>query len=101
MSTLSDIKEKVEEFLDIAPDEPKLSTRQEHIEASKTNKIVGNNLTKFRNEAGLTRQELADKLSITAANIGSFEVGRKTISARYLAKFMKLFNKDINDFLVK
>lgn len=101
MGTLSKVKEKVEEFLDIAPDEPKLSTHQEQIEGSKANKIIGNNLAKFRNEAGLTRQELADKFSLTATNIGSFEVGRKTISARYLAKFMKLFNKDINNFLVK
>lgn len=109
MATLTKVKEKipaaepiaVESQKESTPQEEKLSTRQEKIEGLKANKLIGNNLAKFRTEAGLTRKELADRLSLTAAGIGYFETGRKIISARYLAKLIQIFNKNIQDFLVK
>lgn len=108
MAALSKAKEKnldTELILDtkplqVEPQEEKLSTRQEKREGSRSNEVIGKNLAKFRNEAGMTRQELANKLSLTASGIGYFETGRKIISARYIAKLMKLFNKNIQDFLV-
>jgi len=109
MATLSKVKQKI---LDTEPirvepqaaylaQEEKLSTRQEKIEGTKANKLIGSNLAKFRTEAGLSRKELADKLSLTANKIGYFESGRIAISARYLSKLMQIFNKNIQDFLVK
>jgi hypothetical protein len=101
MATLSKVKQKIldTEPVKVEPQEQKLSTHQEKIEGSKANRVIGDNLAKFRTEAGITRQELANMLSLTTARIGYFETGRKIISARYLAKLMKIFHKDIQDFL--
>ena len=77
---LEDLKEykwveSLEQELDNYVDEEKHSTRKR-----KDNEAIGRNLEKARLASGISKQELADSLRMTAADITLVEAGRKRLS---------------------
>ena len=62
--------------------------------------VVGDNIRKYRKEAGLTQVDLARRLGIIQANITRWETGRITPSIETLQKLSKLLNVSVDNFLL-
>lgn len=61
-----------------------------------------NNLIKFRKEAGLTQQELAEKMKVSRQTINAIEAGRFKPSVILAIKISRFFNRPIEEiFLYK
>lgn len=64
--------------------------------------ILAINLKWFRKKKfRMTQQELADKLTVTRSNIGSYEEGRSTPTLRTIMMICELFNVSIDDFVTR
>ena len=61
--------------------------------------LFGKRLKELRKEAGLTQQELGDKLSLTKVSICSYEKGTRMASIETLVDIANLFKVDL-DFLI-
>ena len=55
------------------------------------NKIISNNIKKFRNRAGLTQKELADMLMTSPSTIQKWEKGINRVYSEYLFELCKIF----------
>jgi len=62
---------------------------------------IGNNLRYLRKLAGLSQQELAEKIGLNRGNIASYEKGSAEPKSVNMLKIAKYFNVDVNDFLEK
>ena len=60
---------------------------------------IGKNLKKFRQSAGLTQQELADRLGLSRPTISSWEVNRTEPSMNDVQKIAGILNCSIIDLL--
>ena len=56
-------------------------------------KAVAKNIRRFREEAGLTQDSLAEKLGFSTSHIANIEGGKTGISDEILANLCNLFNK--------
>lgn len=56
-------------------------------------KAVGQNIRRFREEAGLTQEALAEKLGFSTSHIANIEGGKTGISDEILASICNLFSK--------
>ncbi len=56
-------------------------------------KALGKNVRRFREEAGLTQEALAEKLGFSTSHIANIEGGKTGISDEILANLCNLFNK--------
>ncbi|MCR5045521.1 MAG: helix-turn-helix domain-containing protein [Treponema sp.] len=56
-------------------------------------KAVAKNIRRFREEAGLTQEALAEKLGFSTSHIANIEGGKTGISDEILASLCNLFNK--------
>ena len=56
-------------------------------------KAVAENIKRFREEAGLTQDELAEKLGFSTSHIANIEGGKTGISDEILADLCNLFHK--------
>lgn len=63
---------------------------------AKLPKIVGKKIQKKRKEAGLTQEELADKVGISRAYMGYIEQGRYAPSLEVLEKIAKALKTPMN-----
>lgn len=61
----------------------------------------GNNLKKYRQENGLTQEELAKKINTSRSNIANYENGKNMPSIDTLEKLSKVFNCSIEYLLGK
>lgn len=61
--------------------------------------LFGKRLKELRKEAGLTQQELGDKLNLTKVSICSYEKGSRMASIETLTDICNLFKVDL-DFLI-
>lgn len=61
--------------------------------------LFGKRLKKLRNEAGLTQQQLGDKLNVTKVSICSYENGNRMASIETLIDIANLFKVDL-DYLI-
>lgn len=56
-------------------------------------KAVGKNIRRFREEAGLTQESMAERLGFSTSHIANIEGGKTGISDEILASLCNLFNK--------
>ncbi len=56
-------------------------------------KAISQNIRRFREEAGLTQEALAEKLGFSTSHIANIEGGKTGISDEILASVCNLFNK--------
>ena len=56
-------------------------------------KAVGQNVKRFRKEAGVTQETLAEKLGFSTSHIANIEGGRTGISDEVLANLCNIFHK--------
>lgn len=63
-----------------------------------TFKIIGKNIKKFRKEANLTQEKMAELLQFNEKYIGHVERLERYISLRKLIKIAELLNKSIIEF---
>lgn len=71
--------------------------KPEELEKIKSN--IAANLAAFRKEAGLTQQELAEKLNYSDKNVSKWERGEGIPDVLVLAALAKLYGVTVNDFL--
>ena len=74
-------------------------------------KEVGTRIKQLRKEKGLTQEQLAEKLDITAGTIGKIEIGRTGISIDLLicmsdffevpTDYMRLLKGEIHNIIVR
>lgn len=57
------------------------------------------NLRHYRQDAGLTQQEVADKLEIPRTQLIRYEQGQNELPIRYLIKLCKIYHKTPNEML--
>ncbi|MEE1085780.1 MAG: helix-turn-helix transcriptional regulator [Schaedlerella sp.] len=60
-------------------------------------KTISQNITKYREEAGLSQKELAKRLSITPSRVSNWEQGANCPTIDMLFEVCKLLNISIND----
>jgi putative transcriptional regulator len=60
-------------------------------------KIIQNNIQKFRTSLGITQEDLAIKVGVTRQTIISIEKGNYTPSLKLALQFASTFNKKIED----
>lgn len=70
------------------------------------NNICGKKIADFRLALGLSQRELADKMQLVGIDIDKnaiqrIECGKRFVTDIELIAFAKVFEKDINDLLVK
>ena len=70
------------------------------------NNICGKKIADFRLALGLSQRELADKMQLVGIDIDKnaiqrIECGKRFVTDIEIIAFAKVFEKDINDLLVK
>ena len=70
------------------------------------NNVCGRNIAKFRSKISISQRELADKMQLVGIDIDKnaiqrIECGKRFVTDIELIAFAKVFEKDINDLLVK
>ena len=65
---------------------------------AKLPRVLGKKIQKRRNQAGLTQEELADKVGISRAYMGYIEQGRNAPSLEVLEKIARVLKTSINNF---
>lgn len=71
--------------------------KSEDLEKIKSN--IAANLTAFRKEAGMTQQELAEKLNYSDKNVSKWERGEGIPDVLVLATLAEMYGVSVNDFL--
>lgn len=66
-----------------------------------TSKIIGNNISKFRNAQGFSQEETAKYLGVSRALISLIETGEREISVTNLNKLADLFGVELETLLEK
>lgn len=66
---------------------------------AKLTKTICKRIKKFRNEMGLTQEELAEKVGVSRVYIGYVEQGRNTPSLEILEKITKALRVSLSDVL--
>lgn len=66
---------------------------------AKLTKTICKRIKKFRNEIGLTQEELAEKVGVSRVYIGYVEQGRNTPSLEILEKITKALKVSLSDVL--
>lgn len=66
---------------------------------AKLTKTICKRIKKFRNEMGLTQEELAEKVGVSRVYIGYVEQGRNSPSLEILEKIAKSLKVKISDLL--
>jgi len=64
---------------------------------AKLPKLLGKRIQKVRKMAGLTQEELAEKVNVSRAYIGYIEQARNTPSLELLEKIAKILRTDLKD----
>ena len=60
---------------------------------------TGTFIAKLRKEAGITQQELAEKLNVTAKAVSRWETGKGYPDVTFLPEISKIFNVSVNEIL--
>lgn len=63
-----------------------------------TNRLIGNNIRAMRNARCISRQELADRLSISYQQVQKYETGMNAVSPHRLAQLAEIFSCAVEDF---
>jgi transcriptional regulator with XRE-family HTH domain len=58
---------------------------------------IGDNLRKFREEAGLDRKQAAESIGVSVPTLGHWENNDNEPSFQHLEKISKIYNKNISD----
>jgi len=66
---------------------------------AKLTKTICKRIKKYRNDKGLTQEDLAEKVGVSRVYIGYVEQGRNTPSLEVLEKIAKSFKVDVGDLL--
>lgn len=61
--------------------------------------MVGDNIRKFRDELGLTQEELANKINVSRGYIAQLERGSKALTVPIAMAMAEVFQIDINDLI--
>ncbi len=69
------------------------------VKFSKTNVAIGERVTAARKAAGLSQQEMGDRLGITKGGYGHYERGMHPFSAELLAKLSNILGQSVEYFL--
>lgn len=64
---------------------------------AKLPKLLGKRIQKMRKMAGLTQEELAEKVNVSRAYIGYIEQARNTPSLELLEKIARILRTDLKD----
>lgn len=64
-----------------------------------TKQKLGERIKKFREDLGLSQEELASKLSLPRPSISQIESGQRDINSLELAKLAKIFETSVDDLL--
>jgi len=67
---------------------------------AKLTKTICKKIKKYRNEKGLTQEDLAEKVGVSRVYIGYVEQGRNTPSLEILEKIAKALNVKMTEILV-
>ena len=59
-------------------------------------KLIGYNLSKYRLESNLTREQLAEKIGINASYCAALENGKKSMSLLVLWRFADVLNVNVD-----
>ena len=62
--------------------------------------IIGGRIKEYRKQAGLTQQELAEKLNCSASFISRLETGSSMTSVQGLIELSAILNKSIASFFI-
>lgn len=62
--------------------------------------IIANNLVRYRKNAGLTQQEIADKLNYSDKAVSKWERGEGMPDVAVLKTLADIYNVTVNDFLI-
>lgn len=66
---------------------------------AKLTKTICKRIKKYRNERGLTQEDLAEKVGVSRVYIGYVEQGRNTPSLEILEKISKALKVRVSDIL--
>jgi transcriptional regulator with XRE-family HTH domain len=66
---------------------------------AKLTKIICKRIKKFRNDRGLTQEDLAEKVGVSRVYIGYVEQGRNTPSLEILEKIAKSLRVKLSDLV--
>ncbi len=66
---------------------------------AKLTKIICKRIKKYRNEKGLTQEDLAEKVGVSRVYIGYVEQGRNTPSLEVLEKIAKALKVSLPDLV--
>lgn len=66
---------------------------------AKLTKTICKKIRKYRHEAGLTQEELAEKVDVSRVYIGYVEQGRNTPSLEMLGKIAKALKVKLSDIV--
>lgn len=66
---------------------------------AKITKIICKKIRKYRHEAGLTQEDLAEKVGVSRVYIGYVEQGRNTPSLEILGKIAKALKVRLSDIV--
>lgn len=62
-------------------------------------KKIGKMIQKAREEAGLSQEELASRLSLTQAALSNYELGKRRLYLKNVEQIAKVLNKPIGYFM--
>ena len=61
-------------------------------------KFIGQKIRNFREQRGLSVEQLADKLDTTRATVTRYELGSRKANQDVLFKLAEIFNVNVDDF---
>ena len=66
----------------------------------KTRKILRHNLKRYRKMAGLTQEEVAQRLGVSPQTVARWEQGARIPSVEHLEELADLYGIDVADFFI-
>lgn len=66
---------------------------------SKEQQVLVKKIIQARLDAGLTQEDVANKLDVTQSYISKFESGQRKIDLIVLKRLARIYNKDVSYFL--
>lgn len=64
---------------------------------TKDDERFGKRVAKFRKEAGLTQEELAERIGLSTVQVGYIEMGKHLPRAKNLRKIAKVLGKKVGE----